>query len=290
MCIRDRTTTSTPRGNPRPTRKAATRAATRRSARSAMPTLAVIPSDSARARAYGTSAPRARHAIARPAPRWSAVRSTKYNVSPPNTPASATRSRVESRNAPHELARPDRRAITPSSESEKTKTVMTRVPARRCPSGKSHSAATVTPKVPTIVTASGETPHPRSTSATGVKRRFRPARRPLNIRDSRSHSAPRPRGGDPPAGVPEQLGQRLGPRDDGQEVRVVGPARHHVLMQVAGDAGARDATDVHADVEPAWLRDRAHGTHRCLGEAHHLCLLYTSPSPRDRTRSRMPSS
>ena len=23
---------------------------------------------------------------------------------------------------------------------------------------------------------------------------------------------------------------------------------------------------------------------------HHLCLLYTSPSPRDRTRSRMPSS
>mgnify|MGYP000060267710 CR=1 FL=1 len=33
-----------------------------------------------------------------------------------------------------------------------------------------------------------------------------------------------------------------------------------------------------------------------LGESHHLeveaipCLLYTSPSPRDRTRSRMPSS
>ena len=23
---------------------------------------------------------------------------------------------------------------------------------------------------------------------------------------------------------------------------------------------------------------------------HHICLLYTSPSPRDRTRSRMPSS
>ena len=27
-----------------------------------------------------------------------------------------------------------------------------------------------------------------------------------------------------------------------------------------------------------------------LNEKHNLCLLYTSPSPRDRTRSRMPSS
>ena len=27
-----------------------------------------------------------------------------------------------------------------------------------------------------------------------------------------------------------------------------------------------------------------------LNTHHHFCLLYTSPSPRDRTRSRMPSS
>ena len=27
-----------------------------------------------------------------------------------------------------------------------------------------------------------------------------------------------------------------------------------------------------------------------FGNQHNLCLLYTSPSPRDRTRSRMPSS
>ena len=27
-----------------------------------------------------------------------------------------------------------------------------------------------------------------------------------------------------------------------------------------------------------------------LDEKHYTCLLYTSPSPRDRTRSRMPSS
>ena len=26
------------------------------------------------------------------------------------------------------------------------------------------------------------------------------------------------------------------------------------------------------------------------GRSHYICLLYTSPSPRDRTRSRMPSS
>ena len=29
---------------------------------------------------------------------------------------------------------------------------------------------------------------------------------------------------------------------------------------------------------------------RTLGQRHYDCLLYTSPSPRDRTRSRMPSS
>ena len=30
--------------------------------------------------------------------------------------------------------------------------------------------------------------------------------------------------------------------------------------------------------------------HALSGDAHAACLLYTSPSPRDRTRSRMPSS
>ena len=31
-------------------------------------------------------------------------------------------------------------------------------------------------------------------------------------------------------------------------------------------------------------------TWRIVEQSHYTCLLYTSPSPRDRTRSRMPSS
>ena len=34
----------------------------------------------------------------------------------------------------------------------------------------------------------------------------------------------------------------------------------------------------------------AHGMGEHSGRYIHICLLYTSPSPRDRTRSRMPSS
>ena len=35
---------------------------------------------------------------------------------------------------------------------------------------------------------------------------------------------------------------------------------------------------------------RAHRLEKALGTPARICLLYTSPSPRDRTRSRMPSS
>ena len=37
-----------------------------------------------------------------------------------------------------------------------------------------------------------------------------------------------------------------------------------------------------------WLRDNCPTAHD--KDSNHSCLLYTSPSPRDRTRSRMPSS
>ena len=36
--------------------------------------------------------------------------------------------------------------------------------------------------------------------------------------------------------------------------------------------------------------EQIHGTNKSLDESLEGCLLYTSPSPRDRTRSRMPSS
>ena len=41
-------------------------------------------------------------------------------------------------------------------------------------------------------------------------------------------------------------------------------------------------------INPAWVIDRVGELH-CLRQVN-ICLLYTSPSPRDRTRSRMPSS
>ena len=51
-------------------------------------------------------------------------------------------------------------------------------------------------------------------------------------------------------------------------------------LQFVNAAGAIcEEQDHHADFELGWGRVKAM-----------ICLLYTSPSPRDRTRSRMPSS
>ena len=58
----------------------------------------------------------------------------------------------------------------------------------------------------------------------------------------------------------------------------------------------RDATDmavsgsIPADLKGYFLRIGPNPVHIFSEEAYHTCLLYTSPSPRDRTRSRMPSS
>eukprot|EP00656_Telonema_subtile_P002181 TRINITY_DN1094_c0_g1_i2.p1 TRINITY_DN1094_c0_g1~~TRINITY_DN1094_c0_g1_i2.p1 ORF type:complete len:285 (-),score=40.84 TRINITY_DN1094_c0_g1_i2:29-883(-) len=41
---------------------------------------------------------------------------------------------------------------------------------------------------------------------------------------------------------------------------------------------------------PKWIRNPLQGPRQKLEELEEDCLLYTSPSPRDRTRSRMPSS
>ncbi|MNW59174.1 hypothetical protein D3C74_370760 [compost metagenome] len=106
---------------------------------------------------------------------------TNHTISPVKIAASASRSSVESRNAPHGPERPDSRAITPSSASENAKTMIAMVPANRCPVGNSHSAEATTPTVPTIVTASGETPIRSRKAATGVNKRVTTARSRPNI-------------------------------------------------------------------------------------------------------------
>ena len=53
----------------------------------------------------------------------------------------------------------------------------------------------------------------------------------------------------------------------------------------------RIAVDLRDPERPAWLtaEEAADRFGQCESRVY-LCLLYTSPSPRDRTRSRMPSS
>ena len=119
-------------GTPTPARTGRDAApSTSRSLRSAIPTLhGPRPSPSARAFAYDTTsaadqadqrAPRRATVVARRAANHEQQRRRRPR-------ASATRSRVESRNAPHRLAGPDSRAIVPSRVSENTNAVMTTVP------------------------------------------------------------------------------------------------------------------------------------------------------------------
>ena len=71
------------------------------------------------------------------------------------------------------------------------------------------------------------------------------------------------------------------------------------VVRFAGD-GARAAVSVQGAapgtretdlLEPGNLVEKVHAIVLTGGSAYGLdCLLYTSPSPRDRTRSRMPSS
>src|SRR5690625_7491708 len=88
----------------------------------------------------------------------------------------------------------------------------------------------MTPSVPTIVTASGLIPSRTKSLATGVKSLVTPARA------SRLSKFP-PFGGELVTRIGQQFWQRLGLSDDGQEVRVAGPAGHDVLVQVRGDTG-----------------------------------------------------
>ena len=64
--------------------------------------------------------------------------------------------------------------------------------------------------------------------------------------------------------------------------------RYVMGVRKPGKVWLPQGTAVHAGVEHL-LNDLSAGVERDK-EYYELCLLYTSPSPRDRTRSRMPSS
>src|SRR3954463_6452564 len=69
----------------------------------------------------------------------------------PKIAESATRSDVLSRNAPQVLDTPRERAISPSSMSEKTNSVIASAPQKKTPRGKKARAQAETPTVPSTV-------------------------------------------------------------------------------------------------------------------------------------------
>lgn len=160
-----------------PARPAATSEITSRSARSTSPFTATgRPIDSPRAFVYETTWPLARQKIATAHSTLSSPPPAYQRAKPAKIAPSATRSSVESRNAPHRLEIPACRAMLPSTRSEKTKTVITMVPQKNSPIGKKTSAPAITPAVPTRVTASGLTPRRSSRAANGVRTRVKNAR------------------------------------------------------------------------------------------------------------------
>src|SRR5690625_1719988 len=117
----------------------------------------------------------------------------------------------------------------------------------------------MTPRVPTIVTASGLIPSRTKSLATGVKSLVTPARA------SRLSKFP-PFGGELVTRIGQQFRQRLGLADDGQEVRVPGPARHDVLVEVRGNTGPARNALVEANIESGGRGSGADHPHRFLGE------------------------
>ena len=61
-----------------------------------------------------------------------------------------------------------------------------------------------------------------------------------------------------------------------------------VARRIFADGGNVIIFDLNAEAGAAMVEEM--GADRCLFAEVNVCLLYTSPSPRDRTRSRMPSS
>ena len=159
---------------------------------------------------------------------WNAI----HHSSPQNTAPSLMRSQVASSTAPNRVPPPRSRAMAPSSMSNTTKNQTTQAPANSLPIGNSVSAPATDAMVPTMVTPSGVRPIRSAALAVGSVSRANAARDRNGILLI-AHVF-RPRGRQQLASVAQQLRNHLGAADDGDEVRVPAPARHHVHVQVFG--------------------------------------------------------
>src|SRR6185312_9656689 len=80
----------------------------------------------------------------------------------------------------------------------------------------------------------------------------------------------RPGRGDIRPHLAKKLRYGLRFRDDGEEVRIQCPAGNDVLMEMVGDARARDPPLVHSEIEPVTVRNLAQHAHGRLGQTPHL--------------------
>src|SRR5580693_5864292 len=191
-----------------------------------------------------------------------------HHASPQNTAPSLMRSQVASNTAPNRLPPPLSRAIAPSTKSNRTKKVMTNVPANSRPVGNSVSAASTAAAVAMMVTLSAVKPACRNARATGVVTRATPSR-DSNLLIAYSPLL-FPLGGQQTTGVAQQLRDDLGVADDRDEVGVATPPRHHMHMQMFGQRTARRFAQVQADVEAVWPRHVLDDANRLLCEGHQL--------------------
>src|SRR5688500_1278498 len=170
-----------------------------------------------------------------------------HQTSAPKIAASAARSPVESRTAPNTEPPPRARARAPSSMSSSTKTVTVNAPQNSCPVAISPTAPATAPSVPRIVIASGVTPERarRPTSGPITLATTGRAETPSTSDLPDRHGLLRPRGRQQRAGLGQHLREDAGQPDDRHEVGVATPARNGVLVQVVGDARARDRSLVH---------------------------------------------
>src|SRR4249920_1709478 len=197
---------------------------------------------------------------------------------PPKTAASPSRSDVESRKAPQLLAFPVILAIRPSIMSETTKMTTMSTPCHSQPWGKQISAPNTTPRVPMIVTTSGETRSRTSSRAIGPST---VAERPLkrsSISTAPALALARCCVGVPASaydfpGLIKELRKCLRLANNRKEVGVARPAGYDVLVQVGGDSGPRHRALVDAEVETVWGTcgsQHAHGVLRQRAEREQL--------------------